>query len=75
MTKQAIRSLTNNELQRELAHARNKRDAFSMGNEPAEVMRHLRDLLDEQDRRRSWRQAERYAAVSRVGYEKPKPVK
>jgi hypothetical protein len=50
-----IRTLTGDELGREIAHARNRRDAFAAGREPAEVLTALRELLDEQTRRREAR--------------------
>lgn len=56
-----LSTLTNQELGREIAHARNRRDAFPT-NDAAErhtgVMTELRSLLGEQERRREARRAE-----------------
>lgn len=46
------RELDRNELNRAIAHARNKRDAYSAGREPQETMVELHALLSEQARRR-----------------------
>lgn len=67
--------LTDRELEREIAHARNRRDAYAAGREPAEVMAELRALLDMQAARRRARAIERAAAVARIGTEPPKPVR
>jgi hypothetical protein len=48
-----ITTLTNDELGRELAHARNARDAYSEGRVPADVLTRVSDLLAEQARRRA----------------------
>jgi hypothetical protein len=58
-TKSQLHSLTNDELYRELAHARNRRDAFSFGREPSEVLSAVKQLIDEQTRRREARRAAR----------------
>lgn len=55
-----LSSLTDSELSRELAHARNRRDAYAAGREPFEVTSALRDILSEQDRRRGERALSRY---------------
>ena len=57
MTMKQLAAMSGSDLNREIAHARNKRDAFSAGREPQAVMRHLRRLLDEQIRRRQTRRA------------------
>ena len=46
-----LRNLTNRELSREIAHARNCRDAYAIGRVPQEVTNKLYTLLGEQDRR------------------------
>ena len=50
-----IRDLTDEELNRQIAHVRRKRDAFARGREPRYVMARLRHLLAEQARRRDAR--------------------
>ena len=47
--------MTDRELARAIAHARNRRDAFAEGRDPRRVRTHLRRLLDEQARRRAER--------------------
>lgn len=53
MSRYRYRDMTNDELYRALAHARNRRDAYAEGREPQEVLTELRRLLDEQERRRT----------------------
>lgn len=50
-----LRNLTNDELARELIHARNRRDAYAEGREPTSVLLAVRRLLTEQSRRRAAR--------------------
>jgi hypothetical protein len=52
MNPEALRNLTADDLAREVAHARNQRDAFAEGRVPGGVLANLRALLDEQARRR-----------------------
>jgi hypothetical protein len=49
------RSMSLADLNRRVAHLRNKRDAFAAGREPADVMVALGRALDELARRRSAR--------------------
>jgi hypothetical protein len=62
MNRTEINLLNDADLNREIIHARNRRDAFAAGREPADVMRNLRLLLDEQNRRRDARRSFRNAS-------------
>jgi hypothetical protein len=55
-----LSNLSNADLNRAIAGARSKRDAFAAGREPAEVVTRLNALLREQARRRA--KSERRAA-------------
>ena len=57
-----VRELDAAELGRAIASARNKRDAYAEGREPAWVKSELAALLAEQDRRRMVRRTRREAA-------------
>lgn len=48
-----LREMSVQELNRALASARNKRDAFPAGREPREILHRIRVIQDEQNRRRA----------------------
>jgi hypothetical protein len=61
MSTNDLKDLTNRELNADIAHARNARDAYAAGKEPQEVLQRLSSLLTEQARRRDERIAARAA--------------
>lgn len=52
-----LQTLGDRDLGRALAHARNRRDAYTLGREPAEVLDLLARLTREQEARRLMRRA------------------